>query len=123
MITGRVGDGLCGDGSPTRPGRAKLGWLTAGNRRRRCNRKGSFDCVIRFASESNHSAQAGMDAEPSSNAEQSTWRQPPSAVEPTKARLFYFCFSAAKLSSRMPLASSTSVFEIFSGGDMRITLP
>ncbi len=109
---GCVGTGL----RPVQAERSSAG-LSAGNRRRRCNRKGSFDCVIRFASESNPSAQDDM------NAEQSTWRQPPSAVEPSEARLFYFCFSAAKLSSRIPLASSTSAFEIFSGGDMRITLP
>jgi hypothetical protein len=34
----------------------------------------------------------------------------------------YF-LSAEKLSSRIRAASSTSAFEIFSGGDMRITLP
>ena len=35
----------------------------------------------------------------------------------------YCCLIAAKLSSRIRVASSTSAFPIFNGGDMRITLP
>jgi hypothetical protein len=37
--------------------------------------------------------------------------------------LYCVCFIAAKLSSRIRAASSTSAFPMFNGGDIRITLP
>ena len=50
------------------------------------------------------------------------WERVSDPSRPSAARQYYF-FNAAKLSSRIRAASSTSALPIFKGGDIRITLP